>query len=343
MLKLIILAITIFSLNANAVMNSKEVNWIEYDTVVMISNENSYCSGMALSGKYILTAAHCNSMTEAKSESGIYSLLGGEDHQSLDISIKKAVKSLEYSSLTPILLKENLTSVPVKIFGFGGTKAVGFLPLFITSSKGEAEVEGDLTSEAYSIGGDSGGPWLNQNGEIVALHSGGHIDIALDGTETYITRGTNLYSARDFILDTINGWHYPTVIDLKGETKITLQSLHQTGSDLANSYRVEGDVEVVPSSSCLTDAIAPFSVCELSIISTGGTGKVYLSEDEVIVVNKEVKQPTNSDSDEPSTNTGSKSGGSMGVGVLLMLVLLLCRKCPVPGYSFRNRFMSARS
>ena len=130
---------------------------------------------------------------------------------------------------------------------------------------------------------------------------------------------------------------------MNGQIDITLQSLHQTGSDLANSYRVEGDVEVVPSSSCLTGAIAPFSVCELSIISTGGTGKVYLSEDEVIVVNKEVKQPTNSDSDEPSTNTGSKSGGSMGVGVLLMLVLLLCRKCPVPGYSFRNRFMSARS
>ena len=81
---------------------------------------------------------------------------------------------------------------------------------------------------------------------------------------------------------------------------------------------------IIPPSDCL-NTITSFSACELSIKSTGGTGKVYLSEDEIIVVNKQIKQPTNGDVKEPQSS-GSKSGGSIGFGALLMLGLLLLRR-----------------
>jgi secreted trypsin-like serine protease len=324
MFKLIILVITIFSLNANAVVNSPEVNWTEYDNVIMLSNNSSYCSGIIVSGKYILTAAHCKSMSKAKSEREIYSLLDSEEHHSLDISIKKAAKVLEYSSLTPILLKENLTSVNVKIFGFGGTKALGFLPLIITSSE-DGKVIGDLTSESYSIGGDSGGPWLNQRRELVAIHSGGHIDIALDGTETYITRGTNLYSARDFILETINGWHYPTLVDTDetGKATLTIQSLHKDNVD-DNGFYADGDASIV-NNTCTN--VASYEKCTITIQSNGEQGQVYLSNNEVININKSLpnEKPLDDDTKAPNSNSG-ESGGSLNILTLACSILMCLRR-----------------
>ncbi|MDN4695765.1 hypothetical protein QYZ45_17635 [Vibrio parahaemolyticus] len=39
--------------------------------------------------------------------------------------------------------------------------------------------------------------------------------------------GTTIQSVQDFITETIDGWHYPTLVDANGKATITIQSLHQ--------------------------------------------------------------------------------------------------------------------
>ncbi|KFK58599.1 hypothetical protein JS84_25415, partial [Vibrio vulnificus] len=61
---------------------------------------------------------------------------------------------------------------------------------------------------SHTIGGDSGSAWTNAQHEIIGIHKGSSFNFTTNKRSTY---GTDLHYASDFILDTINGWHYPTI------------------------------------------------------------------------------------------------------------------------------------
>ena len=323
----------------------------DWKNLIRIESDGAnHCSGL-LSGNFVLTAAHCvegesDKLTFTTSTESIskyknvyidesFEDLGdssiGNDIAIIELSEKADYKSIFYfhdAKEDEFKYKE-----PVKIFGFGGSGKLSSATMELTDwrncdscNKRGDSLNAAQVNESHTTGGDSGGPWLNQNGEVIAVHKGSTA-VSQSGKIWRETYSTKISSASDFILDTINGWHYPTNLTVNGKTDITLQSLHKTGSepDLANAYRVEGDVEIMPSSSCLNGTITSFSVCELSIKSNGGTGKVWLSDDEVMVINKKVKQPTNGDVKEPQSS-GSKSGGSVGFGATLFMLFLIGRR-----------------
>ncbi|GAL14931.1 possible trypsin protease [Vibrio astriarenae] len=124
--------------------------------------------------------------------------------------------------------------------------------------------------------------------------------------ETY---GTDLTYAADFILETIDGWHYPTLATANGKTEITVQSLHLNGA--VDTAYTDGDAMlVVDESTCITNAVSSFDTCTYVIESEGGEGTLYLSNDEVIKINAVTATPP---------QEGESSGGSFGLGSLLLL------------------------
>lgn len=165
----------------------------------------------------------------------------------------------------------------------------------------------------------------------------------------------NFPKTRNAILDTVNGWHYPTAVKTTtGEKeKVLIQSLFKDEEviDLTN-LSIESSnsgIQVTVDPSCVpyeprTDAtpatssnVRPFDVCTLNIeandniygtvtiknnASTGG-------QDAVITINPQAKpkpQPDNGGNSQPANNGGG-SGGSTGILTLIgLLGIALKRK-----------------
>lgn len=175
--------------------------------------------------------------------------------------------------------------------------------------------------------GDSGGIWLDENNEIVALNSKGDSEINASA------HGTVLYENADFILENINAWHSPTFVKMTaGEQKtITIQNLHNATLDINNTISTTGDI-ALDSNTC--DSVAPWGKCDLVVSSAnGGDGQIILESGFAIHVNelpaKYVAPDDNTGGDVTPDNGGggSSSGGSTGLFSLLgMLFLGLIRR-----------------
>ena len=90
----------------------------------------------------------------------------------------------------------------------------------------------------------------------------------------------------------------------------------------------EGDATInQDESTCITKGnITPFEKCTYVVESSGGTGKLYLSDNEVININKAMPNPT-----PTPDNGGGKSGGSVGIFGLLGMGLLALRRKFIKG------------
>lgn len=318
------------SFNAFAIENGTQVNWDEHDNLIKlysINNANS-CSGTIISGKYALTAAHCllakNPVSKINTAQGkeiniiaanthpdYYDNYNGGSGNWHDVAISE-LSSILYS--TKIYYFADLTKNTIKVndkfqvFGFGRTyKNLNYATFSMVDIGKELDSNyGNFIDEGNTVPGDSGGPWLTNN-KIVAVHKGSK-DYDNRPRETY---STNLHYSNQLILETINGWHYPTLANTSnGTTTITVQSLHLNPYSDTADY--SGDVIITGGTCYGATNIKPFSICTYEIESQGGEGKLLLSNNEVITVNSEFN----------SESSKEKEGGSFGFLSLISLLFL---------------------
>lgn len=332
-----------FTGNAWAIISGEPIVWAENDNLVSLFE----CSGTRIGRNHVLTAAHCydhghNPHFLADAYHQYAQLLVDRvaihpNYTAESLSEDVAIITLsKVTDVARIQFFKDLTSPTdvesenITIDGFAGTLAPkrANYTLYQRDGNFPFNIEAVKVGVAQTEGGDSGAAWVNQKNEIIAVHQS-------IGTETI--SATDLHFAADFILDTINGWHYPTIANISGHTTIEVQSLHRDIiSDSA--YTVGGAILNVEDSTCLKGPIKPFQRCTYVLESTGNKGSLYLSDSEVIRLKRgvplnngsidSVKPAPIEDVQQPSAKQPhSKSGGSISFFALVVLLVFgLVRK-----------------
>lgn len=310
---LLALSIGLMSHSVWAITGGTSVNWQnDFDDVV-----NNNCTGLIVGGNKILTAAHCLTLYGIEfSDGSIQSANSREDHPNYngfghyDFSIWTLSEKANTQNIHFFANLNNQTvqvGDDLKAFGFGGNNPLSYAE-FQVSLLNEAKAWLYATpTQGDTIAGDSGGMWLNASNNIVAILRGG------TGTDSI---ASNLHYAKDFLLEHINGWHYPTVLKGTGTQTIQVQSLHINPT--ADSAYVDGDVTITGGTCYGNNTINAFDTCTYEL-DVNGTGTLHLSGSESISINPKVIQP-----EEPSTppsSGGSGGGGSMGWLSLLALAV----------------------
>ncbi|WP_140093435.1 trypsin-like serine peptidase, partial [Vibrio parahaemolyticus] len=262
-----------------------------------------YCTATLISGRYAITAGHCvndgglDIMTPSNSENLPLSAqwLSPEytdeyDRRAKDVGIVRVDNSVDYRHIQFLNIDEQSEGEPMMIRGFGGTIDSLNQADFTFSHYNYADlyyVYADTVNESHTTGGDSGAAWtINKDGseEIFAIHRGSAMNSSTNERSTY---GTTIQSVQDFITETIDGWHYPTLVDTdaNGKATITIQSLHR--DDVVDT--AWGDNVTIVGGTCLDGLIKPFDKCTYDIESDGTQGELYLTDDEVIHINKPIE------------------------------------------------------
>ncbi|MFA1563227.1 trypsin-like serine protease [Aliivibrio fischeri] len=340
-----LILISVYPIHSYAIENGTSVAWDNYnnDDIIKLysADEKNACSGTLIAGKYALTAAHC--VVEQSGNHNIISKIKtarGQQHHIIHNNVSSgydveedevgasypdfALTELEhFVDATHIHFFADLTINPfaegdsIKVFGFGGTgEKLNYADFTMTELGGGSleRLDGEMVNTSHTYWGDSGAAWLNSNNRIVAAHKGSG-EYGLGAITTRETYGTNLFYSRDFILNTINGWHYPTLAyTSNGKGTITVQSLHSAAYGTVNdiAYTTGDDVQIVGGTCTTMTNIKPFATCTYEIESSGGQGSIVLGQasdgtDEIIRINKPM--PTSNDDE----------GGSLGAFGLLLL------------------------
>ncbi|MEZ9361468.1 serine protease [Vibrio cyclitrophicus] len=341
-----LLSLTLLSSSAWAVDNGAPVDWSQQNNTVRLDNSTNaqkYCTATLVAGRYALTAAHCldneglDTLINANGDTVAFTQMlmhpnfvdnGGFSGE--DVGLVILDSSIDYSSIQFLNIDNRVVGEPITIAGFGGTietlNAVDLTFSHYNNNYHFALYADVVEEESHTTGGDSGAAWLNQNNDIMAIHKGSDVVIGWDGEfrETY---GTDIQAVQGFLTENIDAWHYPTLAEVNGRTTITVQSLHQSG--ITNTAYTQGNITLISEdSTCVTEGlIAPFEQCTYVIEgSSGEEGQLFLSDSEVIHINKPVEDVDPEDPDDNTGGSGSSSGGSLGLGSLLFAGLLAWRR-----------------
>ncbi len=344
-----LIVLSLLSASSYAVENGTPVDWSQHDDTVRLDNSTNkslYCTATLISGHYAITAGHCvndgglDIMTPSDSENLPLSAqwLSPEytdeyDRRAKDVGIVRVDDPVDYRHIQFLNIDEQSEGQVMVIRGFGGTADSLNQADFTFSNYHWADhyyVYADTVNESHTTGGDSGAAWtINKDGdeEIFAIHRGSDtsVDWNDNGTEIHTreTYGTTIQSVQDFITETIDGWHYPTLADTDadGKATITIQSLHR--DDAVDT--AWGDNVTITGGTCLDGLIKPFDKCTYDIESDGTQGELYLTDNEVIHINKPIENTGGGDGGNNNTDNDD-SGGSMGFWPLLLLGIATLRR-----------------
>ncbi len=306
------LGLSVLSSSSFAITNGTVVDW-EHNFDDYVSGN---CTGLIIGGDQILTAAHCSAGGNVVvTHSGDYLKVNSKtDHplfawfENYDVSILNVDKQLTQN----IRFFADLSNPTARVGDV--VSANGFANSLTELKRGNfsiIEVSDDSLDRLYhryapggseTESGDSGSAWFNVSDEIIGLTYGGHIF-------------SDLFYSKDFILETVNGWHYPTVLKGTGTQTIKVQSLHQ--NPVVDAAYVAGDVAITGSTCQTLPAIEAFDTCTYEL-DVSGSGQLHLTTNEVIDINPVTPTPV-----PPPTTTPSSggSGGSLGVFSLLGLAV----------------------
>lgn len=318
--------ISVVSSPVFAIQNGTALTWSEHDDLVKMN-----CSGTILAGNWVLTAKHC----EKNSSSGVTTVNGLINVESvinntsadyaLDIGLWKLTTPANTKNITFLSLRNIEEGERIRISGFGagvGTQALAYAEeIAIPPTEARPEwVTLKIDGKGNTIGGDSGAPYTDVNGLIVGVHNSGGVD-----AETGINaQGARLLYAKDWILETVNGWHFPTLANTPtsgGLVTIEVQSLH--ADSLIDNATASGDATIT-GGTCSGATVQPFDICTYTVSSNGYEGTVTLDGDQKITINKGRTKPI---TPTPDPETGSGGGGSLGfLSLIAALGLGLIRR-----------------
>ncbi len=337
-----LIALSLLSASSYAVENGTPVDWSQHDDTVRLDNSTNkslYCTATLISGRYAITAGHCvndgglDIMTPSNSEnlplsaqwiSPEYTDEYGRDAK--DVGIVHIDSPVDYRHVQFLNIDEQSEGEPMVIRGFGGIIDSLNQADFTFSNYHWADhytVYAEMVDDSHTTGGDSGAAWtINKDGneEIIAIHNG---KLTNPDTMERSAYGTTIQSVQDFITETIDGWHYPTLADTDadGKATITIQSLHR--DDAVDT--AWGDNVIITGGTCLDGLIKPFDKCTYDIESDGTQGELYLTDNEVIHINKPIENTGGGDGGNNNTDNDD-SGGSMGFWPLLLLGIATLRR-----------------
>lgn len=303
-----------------AASNGTNVSWSNYTDMV-----NNNCTGTIIAGEHVLTAAHCNDLKNSLmlqngtwlnptnvEEHPNHATSSNHDFDMAFLTLPNRVDTADIHFFADLNTNPVSNNEEVRLFGFASTQnQLSYATMTIESSPTGITPTSRYTAEktvngGETIEGDSGGAWLNTNNDIVSINNARSID----GSVTDYTYGINLFSVNDFILTTIDGWHYPTIASGNGAKTITVQSLHSGG--VADAAYTEGSITITGGTCYGNNSINEFEKCTYELDVTG-EGKLWLSNNEFIHINK-----PSSTSDNGSS--GGKSGASTSFAAMLALL-----------------------
>lgn len=327
-MKKALLLLALSSPSAMAIVGGESLDWRKDFTNMTTMS----CTSTLIGGKYLLTAGHCRGIPNVgfsdsdgtiKDAINILEYHFPPDDGTNQFSPDIAVWELERAHLTKdIRFVADLNHDPIRVgdqvtmYGFGGSDLLKKGVSQIADTSGEPHdlsflyVSNDI-GQGVLQGGDSGGPWVNTEGDIIGVSR----TVGNDNSMT----ATRLAPVKDWLSQTVNAWHYPTLANVNGRETITIQSLHSNaaGVDFSVESNETGDATIIrDQSTCLTKAtVLPFEKCTIVVESNGGEGQIQLSGTEFIELNK----PTPVEPPTPPSAGGGSSGGSMSLFGLLGL------------------------
>lgn len=316
--KLVVVIAALSSFQALAIENGTPVDWQnDFDDFV-----SGNCTGLVIGGDQILTAAHCgitgnyvvgNDGAEitvnSKTDHPNYTGFSNYDVSVLEVDKQKTENINFFADLN---IATGVTGDSITGYGFGGSPSTlkkGHFTIGIASSSADDRLyHGFAEGSVKAVHGDSGGAWFNSANNIIAITYGDA------GHSVYKGAISDLFYSRDFILEQIDGWHYPTVLNGSGTQTVKVQSLHQ--NSVVDAAYVAGDV-VITGGTCQSLAtINAFDTCTYEL-DVNGTGQLHLTSNEVIDINPPEAPVT------PPVTTPSSGGSGGSLGFLSLFGLLV--------------------